>query len=78
LYSAYKSKESLGAHSTCGWQLKLCDPSLTCALPECLSGELLSTTRDTNVLFTHLMPTLHYGNEAKLTLLATHITVMIK
>jgi len=31
---------------------KLCDPSLTCAIPEHLSGELLSIRRYTNVLFT--------------------------
>ena len=33
------------AHSTraeiCGWQVKLCDPSLTCAIPEHLRDEQL-------------------------------------
>jgi len=23
----------------CGWQVKLCEPPLTCAIPECLRGE---------------------------------------
>ena len=31
-------------HSICGcmggWQIKLCDPSSTCAIPDCLKGEL--------------------------------------
>jgi len=44
------------AHSTCGctcgWQVKLCDPSLTHAIFEHLSGEVLSVRRYTNVLFT--------------------------
>ena len=35
-----------------GWQVKLCDPSLTRAIPEQLSGELLSIMRYKNVLFT--------------------------
>jgi len=44
------------AHSiyrcTYGWQVKLYDPSLTCAIPERLRGEFLSIKHYRNVLFT--------------------------
>jgi len=36
----------------CGWQIKLGDPSLTCAIPERLRGELLIIKRYTNRHFT--------------------------
>jgi len=36
---------------TCGWQVKLGDPSLTLAIPERLGGELLMIKRYTNRYF---------------------------
>ena len=46
-------------HSTCrwacGWQVKLCDPSLTCAIPQRLREEFLMIKRYTNLrLLTYL------------------------
>jgi len=48
------------AHSicgyTCGWQVKLCDPSLTCAIPERLIEVIIvSIERHTNVLFAYIL-----------------------
>jgi len=33
----------------CGWQAKLCDPSLTCAIPERFRDEFLMMKRYTNL-----------------------------
>ena len=40
----------------CGWQVKLCDPSLTRAIPERLGDELLIIKCCTNRHFTHFTP----------------------
>jgi len=38
----------------CVWQVKLCDPSLTRAIPERLRDEFLMTTRYTNLLYVYI------------------------
>jgi len=43
-------------HSTCGRQIKLCDPSLTRAIPERLRDDFLMIKRYTNLrLLTYLL-----------------------
>jgi len=42
-YSAITSySEFHSSQCTCGWQVKLCDPSITHAIRECLGGELFT------------------------------------
>jgi len=49
----------------CGWQAKLCDPSLTCAVPERLRGGVLIIKHYTNRHVTLLDTDWHLRSDIK-------------
>jgi len=62
---------------TCGWQVKLCDPSLTRAMPERLRDDLLVINRYTSRHLTYLFICLQNSNLQDVSTMISEIVVDI-
>ena len=59
----------------CGWQVKLCDPSLTRVIPERLRGELLIIKRYTNRHF-YVVRDSNHGDFRNFVLKSVHLSAV--